>query len=126
MPTETSQHHAAEVSGRTRNLARHSSGKVRALFLKYPDRLLYGQDGIWKPYLNPSQQTPKQAQGHLNWRKLNYEADFNYYAGRGEVTHSGRKVQALNLPRAVLEKFYHENAERLLKLEQAWVGAPAK
>ena len=37
----------------------------------------------------------------------------DYYAGRGEVTYNGRKVQALNLPRNVLEKFYHGNAERI-------------
>lgn len=29
---------------------------------------------------------------------------------------NGRKVQALNLPREVLEKFYHANAQRLLRL----------
>jgi hypothetical protein len=26
----------------------------------------------------------------------------------------------LNLPRDVLEKFYHGNAERIFKLKQAW------
>jgi len=36
------------------------------------------------------------------------------------MTYDGREVQALNLPRSVLEKFYHENAERVLKLKQAW------
>ena len=109
-----------EVSGRTRHLTRHPSEKVRALWLKYPDRLLYGVDGIWKPYLNPAQRAESQARGHVNWRKLQYQADFDYYAGAGEITYAGSRVPALNLPRAVLEKFYHANAERIFKLEKAW------
>jgi predicted TIM-barrel fold metal-dependent hydrolase len=115
-----------EVSARTPSLARHPAEKVRALFLKHADRILYGQDAIWKPYLNPAHRSASHARGHINWRKLNYEADFNYYAGRGEVTHAGCKVQALNLPRAVLEKFYHENAERIFHLKQVWQREPAE
>jgi predicted TIM-barrel fold metal-dependent hydrolase len=56
--------------------------------------------------------------------ELRYRSDFDYYAGTGEMTYSGRKTQALNLPRSVLEKFYHENAERLYKLKAAWQGKP--
>lgn len=111
-----------EVSARTRNLTRHPREAVRALFLKYPDRILYGVDSIWKPFLNPAHRNPKAAQGHINGRKLQYQADFDYYAGAGEMTYAGRKVPSLNLPRGVLEKFYHENAERLFKLERAWAG----
>jgi hypothetical protein len=36
------------------------------------------------------------------------------------MTYANQKVQSLNLPRSVLVKFYHENAERLFKLEKAW------
>lgn len=70
--------------------------------------------------MNPAHRTEPQARGRINWRKLQYLADFDYYAGAGEVTVGGSKVQSLNLPRAVLEKFYHENAERLFQLEKAW------
>jgi predicted TIM-barrel fold metal-dependent hydrolase len=111
-----------EVSARTRNLTRHPTEKVRALFLKYPDRILYGVDANWKPFLRPERTTPAQREGHIKMLELRYRSDFDYYAGKGEMTYSGRKTQALNLPRAVLEKFYHENAERLYKLDAAWKG----
>lgn len=103
-----------EVAARTRDLARHPSDKVRALFLKYPDRILYGIDTTWMPA--DGQGTPQMREAFLNRLKLQYQADYNYYAGRGEIDYNGRKTQALNLPRSVLEKFYHGNALRLLQL----------
>jgi predicted TIM-barrel fold metal-dependent hydrolase len=109
-----------EVSGRTKNLARHPAEKVRALFLKYPDRILYGVDANWKPFLRPQKTAPSQREGHVRTLELRYKADFDYYAGEGEIDYLGSTAQALHLPRAVLEKFYHENAERLFKLSAAW------
>lgn len=104
-----------EVGARTRNLTHHPSDKVRALFLRFPVRILYGVDGSWKPFLRPTQRNEAQRQGHINRMKLQCQADFDYYAGSGEITYAGRKVQALNLPRSVLEKFYHGNAERYVE-----------
>jgi predicted TIM-barrel fold metal-dependent hydrolase len=112
-----------EVAARTRNLTRHPSEKVRALFLKYPERILYGVDASWKPYLR-GPVTDAQRQGYINRMELQYRADFDYYAGKGEVTYNNRKVQALNLPRSVLERFYHLNAERIFRLKTAWVAKP--
>ena len=109
-----------EVAARTRNLTRHPSEKVRALFLKYPNRIMYGVDAGWIPHRRDRPPTDAQRQGHVNSLELRYRADFDYYAGRGEMTYNGRKVQALNLPRGVLEKFYHQNAERIYQLEAAW------
>ncbi len=111
-----------EVAARTRNLTRHPAAKVRALFLKYPDRILYGLDVSWKPYLRATPPTPQQREGHVRMLELRYRADYDYYAGRGKVTHSNREVEALNLPRDVLEKFYAGNARRLFKLDAAWAG----
>ncbi|MBM3853938.1 MAG: hypothetical protein FJ399_12415 [Verrucomicrobia bacterium] len=110
-----------EVAARTRNLTRHPSDRVRAFFLRYQDRLLYGVDQSWKPY-RQNIVTEAQRQGHLNRLELRYRADYDYYAGRGEITYDNRKVEALALPRGVLEKFYHRNAERLFRLETAWAG----
>ncbi len=110
-----------EVSARTRNLTRHPTEKVRALFLKYPDRILYGVDRGWKPFLR-GPYTDAQRMGHVNGLELIYRADYDYYAGKGEITYNNRKTQALNLPRSVLEKFYHQNAQRVFKLETAWAG----
>jgi predicted TIM-barrel fold metal-dependent hydrolase len=110
-----------EVAARTRNLTRHPTEKVRALFLKYPNRILYGVDTSWKPFLR-GPPTDAQRKGYINRLELQYRADYDYYAGQGEVTYNGRKVQALNLPRSILEQFYHQNAERLFKLDTAWAG----
>jgi len=109
-----------ECAARTRNLTRHPSDKVRDFIIKYQDRILYGVDASWKPFRG----TPTEAQrkGHINRLELQYRADYDYYAGKGEVTYNNRKVEALNLPRSVLNKFYHQNAERVFKLEKAWAG----
>jgi predicted TIM-barrel fold metal-dependent hydrolase len=53
---------------------------------------------------------------------VRYRADFAYYAGTGAVLRSGRQTEALGLPRETLERFYHGNAERLLRLPEAWAG----
>jgi predicted TIM-barrel fold metal-dependent hydrolase len=104
-----------ECAARTRNLTRHPSDKVRALFVKYSDRIMYGVDASWKPYLGP-EPTEAQRQDHVRRLEERYRADFEYYAGTGEMQYDGRRVQSLGLPRDVLEKFYSRNARRLLKL----------
>ncbi len=109
-----------EVSARTRNLTRHPTEKVRALFQKFPDRILYGVDAGWMPHRRDTPPTDAQRRGHANSLELRYRADWDYYAGTGETTYNNRKTQALHLPRPILEKFYHANAERIFKLETAW------
>ena len=104
-----------ECAARTRNLTRHPSDKVRALFVKYSDRIMYGVDASWKPYLGP-EPTEAQRQDHVRRLEERYRADYEYYAGTGEMQYDGRRVQSLGLPRDVLEKFYNGNARRLLKL----------
>jgi predicted TIM-barrel fold metal-dependent hydrolase len=113
-----------EVAARTRNLTRHPPEKVRALFLKYPDRFMYGVDANWKPFLRPERTTPAQRAGHIKMLEVRYRADYDYYAGKGEINYLGKPTQALNLPRSVLEKFYHENAERIYRLKDAWALKP--
>lgn len=116
-----------EVAARTRNLARHPPERVRALFERFPDRILYGLDATWKPHLRERPPTDPQRQAHATMLEVRYRADFEYYAGRGEVTVAGRKTAALGLPRGILERFYHGNAERILRLPEAWArgGSPA-
>ena len=113
-----------DVAARTRNLARHPSDKVRALFQKYPTRILYGVDAVWMPYLRPQPPAEAQRRNHLAMLETRYKADFDYYAGEGPMTYNGRPTEALHLPTVVLEKFYHENAERIYQLPVAWQGKP--
>lgn len=103
-----------DTGARTRNLTRHPSEKVRAFFTKYQDRILYGVDQVWKPF--GGQPTELLRQAHIKRLEERYRSDFEYYAGSGEITYDGRKVEALALPRDILEKFYHANAGRVLKL----------
>jgi len=111
-----------EVAARTRNLTRHPPERVRALFARFPDRILYGLDSGWKPHLREQPPTDRQRQAHATQLEVRYRADFAYYAGTGAILHSGRQTEALGLPRETLERFYHSNAERLLRLPEAWAG----
>jgi predicted TIM-barrel fold metal-dependent hydrolase len=104
-----------EVSARTRDLTRQPSNKVRAFFLKYQNRILYGVDRSWRPYRTPKV-TPTDADRAKFAADLEsqYRRDWAYYAGQGSIEYSGESVEALALPQAVLEKFYWKNAERIV------------
>src|SRR3954471_18103472 len=105
-----------ECAARTRNLTRHPSDNVRALFNKYQDRIMYGVDASWKPYLAAQPPTEAQRQAHVKRLEERYRVDYQYYAGSGEMQYDGRPVQSLALARDVLEKFYNRNARRLIAL----------
>lgn len=103
-----------EVSARTRDLTRQPSGKVRAFFLKYQDRILYGVDRSWRPYRTPGV-TPSDAERSKFAEELEaqYRRDWAFYAGTGPTDY-GDTVEGLALPHAVLEKFYWRNAARIV------------
>lgn len=107
-----------EVSARTRNLTRQPASKVRAFFMKYQDRILYGTDRSWRPYRTPDV-TPSDAQreAFVTALEAQYRLDHAYYAGTGSLEYAGARVDALGLPRDVLEKFYHRNAQRLIGVQ---------
>jgi predicted TIM-barrel fold metal-dependent hydrolase len=111
-----------EVAARTRNLVRHPSDKVRAFFIKYQDRIMYGVDASWKPFLAAEPPTDAQRQSHVKRLEERYREDFEYYAGTGTMQYGGRQVKSLGLPRDVLEKFYNRNARRLIAFPES---APA-
>ena len=104
-----------EVSARTRNLTRQPAAKVRAFFMKYQDRIMYGTDQSWRPYRTPDV-TPTDAEREKFARNLEaqHRLDYAYYAGTGQMTYGTAQVEALGLPRDVLEKFYFRNAQRLI------------
>jgi predicted TIM-barrel fold metal-dependent hydrolase len=104
-----------EVSARTRDLTRHPPSKVRAFFLKYQDRILYGVDRSWMPHRTPDVK-PSDAERQKVAADLEaqYRRDWDYYAGAGSIAYGADTVEALGLPRDVLEKFYSRNAERII------------
>jgi predicted TIM-barrel fold metal-dependent hydrolase len=104
-----------EVSARTRDLTRQPPAKVRAFFLKYQDRIMYGVDRSWRPYRTP-EVTPTDAD-RANFAadlEAQYRRDWAYYAGAGAIDYGGDTAEGLALPNPVLEKFYWKNAERII------------
>jgi predicted TIM-barrel fold metal-dependent hydrolase len=103
------------VSARTRNLTRQPAAKVRAFFEKYQDRVMYGVDRSWRPYRTPaSSPTDAQRERFAADLEAQYRLDYAYYAGTGTLEYGGASVEALALPRDVLEKFYSRNAARVI------------
>jgi predicted TIM-barrel fold metal-dependent hydrolase len=104
-----------EVSARTRDLTRQPSPKVRAFFLKYQDRIIYGTDQSWRPYRTPDvKPTDADRAKFAADLEAQYRRDWAYYAGTGSIDYGGHPVDALALPEAVLEQFYSKNAERII------------
>ncbi len=93
---------AVDTAARIVHLTLQPREKVRAFFLRYPDRVLYGTDlGIM-----PGQDPEKVA------RRLEaeYARDWSYFATDGTVEVGGRAVRGLALPEPVLRRLFRENA----------------
>lgn len=102
-----------DCAARTRDLTRQPTEKVRNFFIKYQDRILYGVDTTWKPFLTGSR-TEAQRQAFVSRLEERYRTDYRFFAGAGPMQYDGRMVESLALPRGVLEKFYHRNARRII------------
>ncbi len=76
--------------------------KVRAFFLKYQNRILYGTDLGFQP-LEDVLRICKAWEEH-------YALDWRYFSTGGTFEYKGHKIEGLNLPRPVLRKLYHGNA----------------
>jgi predicted TIM-barrel fold metal-dependent hydrolase len=103
----------ADCAARTADLTRQPSEKVRAFLVRYQDRVLYGLDQTRSP--DPQRKDSKEERAAFA-KELEdqYRRDFQYYAGEGEMEYRGKAVKCLALPRDVLEKLYHRNAERVI------------
>jgi predicted TIM-barrel fold metal-dependent hydrolase len=102
-----------DIAARSADLSRQPAEDVRAFFIQYQDRILYGSDiGVDLPESGAytAEETAKiagNAEGH-------YRRDWEFFSGTGSVEVKNKEVECLNLPREVLEKFYYQNAERLM------------
>ena len=103
-----------DCAARTRDLTRQPREKVRTFLIKYQDRILYGVDSTWKPFREQRPPTDQQRVSFINGLDKKYRADYAFYAGTGPTQYEGRTVEGLALPRKVLEKFYNENARRII------------
>lgn len=90
--------------------------RVRRFFIKYQDRIMYGSDMAQEPGQDGAA-LGQVAEGvwRMHWRYFNT-------ADRFKVADLDRPVQGLELPREVVDKLYHLNAERTFPT--AWGGKP--
>ena len=109
-----------ETAARFGDLAHQPRDVVREFFIQYQDRILYGTDlGIGSPGGDGSEADLQQERDRvdqrfsLHWQYLT-SADTLRFEDYG-VWFSAT-TQGLGLPRAVVEKFYYQNAARLLGL----------
>lgn len=111
-----------DLAARMSNLQVQSNAdiaKVRAFFVKYQDRILYGTDLTDSPPDPAARaQNPPAANDFPKEADQVWRADWRYLA-----TPLSQRVEAINadargldLPRAVIDKIYWKNAERFFKL----------
>jgi predicted TIM-barrel fold metal-dependent hydrolase len=93
---------AVDTAARVPGLMRQPRDKVLAFILKYQDRILYGSDLHFDSEI--SDQLASQ-----EWEKQ-YAVEWRYFATNDAFEYRGNRVQGLNLPHAVLQKLYHDNA----------------
>jgi predicted TIM-barrel fold metal-dependent hydrolase len=102
-----------DIAARSADLSRQSGDEVRAFFIKYQDRILYGSD-IEVDLPESGAYTDDEARKFADSAEGHYRRDWAYFSGTGTVEVKGKTVECLNLPWVVLEKFYYQNAERLM------------
>jgi len=93
-----------DVSARTYILRGKPSEKVRAFFMKYQDRILYGTD--FGRFSGGRTISEDEQTAYAESIEQSYRRDFAYFAESNG--------NSLGLPRDLLEKFYYKNAERLI------------
>jgi predicted TIM-barrel fold metal-dependent hydrolase len=98
-----------ETAARINDLAMQPSPRVRDFFVRYQDRVMWGTDF---------------GEGSVSRAGLEsaFDSHWRYYGSADTVTLGSarswhRTVNGLALPRSVLEKFAHLNAEQVLKLD---------
>lgn len=91
-----------DVSARRPDLMHQPDEKVRAFFIKHQDRILYGTDLDPCHFPEPGPIPEEKLKAFVQNIERAYRNDYEYYA------------RTLALPRVVLEKFYHGNAQRIM------------
>ena len=108
-----------DTSARVPEFGRHPADKVRAFFLKFQDRILFGTDLSIAPdhwQLGSVSETPVGFEDAVKF----YQAHFRFFeTDLKNIDHptpiQGRwKVNAIHLPGEVLRKLYFANAEKLI------------
>mgnify|MGYP001105474514 CR=1 FL=1 len=108
-----------DTSARLPEIGRHPPETVRAFFIRFQDRILFGTDLAVSPY-GMQLGSVSEKQPTLQDAVEFYRAHYRFFeTDQKQITHptpiQGRwKIDAINLPREVLRKLYHDNAEKLI------------
>ena len=74
-----------------------------------------GAASLAMPHRTPAvTPTDAQRQAFATELEAQYRRDWEYYAGKGPIAYGEETVEALALPKDVLEKFYSKNAARII------------
>lgn len=116
-----------DTAARLGEIGRHSPEKVRAFFIKHQDRILFGTDmGLAEKFIMLG--STGEDEPTLDDVKPFYDAHWRFFeGGETQIDHptpiQGRwKIDAINLPEAVLNKLYFANAKRIFKLDDPGSG----
>ena len=110
---------AVDTSLTVPHLMAQAREKVRAFFIKYQDRILYGLDESGG--MIPTQYLKDMTKAGQRWteeevkrEKRNllqrYRNDFNYYFTDNEIRFKNYQIKGLGLPEEVLQKVFYSNA----------------
>ncbi|HID07868.1 MAG TPA: amidohydrolase [Armatimonadetes bacterium] len=107
-----------DVAARLGEIGRHDVERVRDIFIRFQDRILFGTDlGVREPLMLGAPQGFKPTDEDV--RKF-YNSHWRFFeTSDSNIPHpipiQGRwMVNAINLPREVLAKLYRRNAERII------------
>ena len=109
-----------DTSARVPEIGRHPVEKVRALFIKHQDRILFGSDFICGPKGSMQLGSVSETEPTVADAKLFYDRHWEYFeTNHQQMTHptasqGNWKINGIGLPPAVLQKLYVTNADKLL------------
>jgi hypothetical protein len=95
-----------DVSAELDVLLMHPREKALAFIRKYQDRLLYGADMGYEPWV-------KAEDAARDWEST-YAREWKLYSTDEPYNYKGRELRGFALPQPVLRKLYYENAVKLL------------
>ena len=91
-----------DIAARLKDFPAMSQEKIRKLFIKYADRILFGTD-----------MGPQPDVYRLYFRFLETDDEYFNYDPQEPPSQGRWRVYGLSLPDEVLEKVYHQNAEKI-------------
>lgn len=113
-----------DTAARIPELGRHAPLKMRAFFIEFQDRILYGSDLGVGPAPTPlflgseglTPPTPAEVERFFSATHRYFETNDRAFDHPTPIQGSW-KIDGIALPREVLRKVYHDNAARLLALD---------